>query len=109
MKRNNNLQINQLFVLVNAVNLQGSQGKIYFALMNPLRCWIIELLKARGALNSSDLASILNISLGRCYYHLDNLTDLVKQDKEQQYFLSDEGIKAHQLLVGPKKLIDTLR
>jgi len=86
------------------MNLQETQGKMYFALSNPLRCWIIELLKSHRALSSSDLASILNISLGRCYYHLDNLTGLVKQDKEQRYFLSEEGIIAFQLLVEPKEL-----
>ena len=85
------------------MNLQETQGKMYFALSNPLRCWIIELLKSNRAISSSDLARILHISLGRCYYHLDNLTGLVKQDKEQRYFLSEEGIIAFQLLVEPKE------
>ena len=76
------------------MNLQESQVIMYFALSNPLRCWIIELLKSHRALSSSDLASKLNISLGRCYYHLDNLTGLIKQDKEHRYFLSEEGIRA---------------
>jgi RNA:NAD 2'-phosphotransferase (TPT1/KptA family) len=40
--------------------------------------------------------------LGRCCYHLDNLTGLVKQDKEKRYFLSEEGIRAFQLLVRPR-------
>jgi DNA-binding IclR family transcriptional regulator len=49
-------------------------------------------------LNLSDLANLLNISSGRCYYHLDNLAGLVKQDKEHRYFLSEEGVRASQLL-----------
>ncbi len=90
------------------MNLQERKGKIYFALNNPLRCWIIELLKSNGALSSSDLSSLLHISLARCYYHLDNLTGLVKQDEEQRYFLSDEGIRAFQLLVESKNYGDTI-
>jgi predicted transcriptional regulator len=84
--------------MVNLMTLQESQLKMFLALKNPLRCWIIELLKSHRALTSSELASLLHISLGRCYYHLDNLTGLVKQDKEKRYFLSEEGIKAFQLL-----------
>ena len=90
------------------VNLQEMQGNLYFALKNPLRCWIIELLKTHGALNLPDLASLLNVSLNRCYYHLDNLSGLVKQDKEQRYLLSDEGIKAFQLLFESKNSDDSL-
>ena len=88
--------------LVNLMNLQGSQGKIIFALKHPLRCWIIELLKVNGALNSSELSNLLNISLSRCFYHLDNLTDLLKQDKKQRYILSEKGITAHKLLSHQK-------
>ena len=93
---------------MNPVNLQESQGKICFALNNPLRCWIIELLKSRRAISSSNLANLLHISLGRCYYHLENLMDLVKQDKEQRYILSEEGIRAFQLLVEFKNSKDTI-
>ena len=84
--------------MVNLMTLQESQEKMYFALKNPLRCWIIGLLKSHRALSSSDLASLLHISLARCYYHLDNLTGLVKQDEDKRYFLSEEGIRAFQLL-----------
>ena len=80
------------------VTLQESQEKIYFALKNPLRCWIIGLLKSHRALSSSDLASLLHVSLSRCHYHLDNLNGLIEQDKENRYFLSEEGIKAFQLI-----------
>jgi Mn-dependent DtxR family transcriptional regulator len=95
-------RIKRLFGLVNLMSLQESQMKLCLALKNPLRCWMIELLKSHRALSSSDLANLLNISLGRCHYHLDNLTGLVKQDKEKRYFLSDEGIRAFQLLVQPR-------
>ncbi|PVX24397.1 MAG: hypothetical protein CW691_07700 [Candidatus Bathyarchaeum sp.] len=81
------------------MTLQTSQQKMCFALNNPIRCWIIELLKSNSALSSHDLSNLLHISLGKCHYHLDNLTDLVKQDHENRYFLSKEGLKAFHLLV----------
>ncbi|MGD9131060.1 MAG: helix-turn-helix domain-containing protein [Candidatus Bathyarchaeota archaeon] len=80
------------------MTLQENQLKMFLALKSPLRCWIIELLKSHRALSSSELASLLNISLGRCCYHLDNLTGLVEQDKKKRYFLSEEGKEAFQLL-----------
>ena len=93
---------------MNLLNLAKNEEKIYFALNNPIRSWIIELLKSYNALNSSDLANLLHISLSRCCYHLDNLNDLVKQDNEQRYYLSKQGIEAYQLLVEPEKSIDNI-
>ncbi len=78
--------------------LQGSQEKMFFVLKNPLRCWIIRLLKSHGTLDSSDIASLLHMSLSRCHYHLDNMTALVERDEENRFFLSKEGLRAFQLL-----------
>jgi len=88
--------------MVNLMNLHENQGKFYFALKHPLRCCIVELLKANGALDSSELSSLLNINIGRCIYHLDNLTDLIKKDEKQRYLLSEKGLSAYKLLVGQK-------
>ena len=84
------------------MNLKGSKGKFYFALKHPLRCCILELLMANGALNSSELSDLLSVSIGRCVYHLDNLNDLIKKDKKQRYLLSEKGLKAYRLLLGQK-------
>lgn len=86
------------------MNLKGSQGKFHFALKHPLRCCIVDLLRANGALNSSELSNLLSISLGRCVYHLDNLNDLIKKDKKQRYLLSEEGVRVYKLLLGQKSL-----
>lgn len=83
---------------MNLMTFQESQFNTYFALTNPIRGWIIELLKSNKALSSSELAKLLHISIGRCCYHLENLGDLVKQDNENHYFLSDKGLRAVQLL-----------
>ena len=72
-----------------------------FVLNSPIRCWIIELLNSHNVLSSSDLANLLQISLTRCYYHLDNLGGLIQQDKQNRYSLTEEGIRAFQLLTEP--------
>ena len=84
------------------MNLKGNQGKLYFALKNPLRCCIVELLMANGALNSSELSNLLSINICRCVYHLDNLNDLIKKDKNQRYLLSDKGRTAYKFLLRQK-------
>jgi hypothetical protein len=85
------------------VSLEKSSEIIYLALNHPLRRWIIELLGAHGTLSSSELKSLLNISFGRLYYHLENLLGLIEQDKNQQYILGVEGKKAYRLLIGSNK------
>ncbi|MEJ2272356.1 MAG: hypothetical protein P8X91_07735 [Candidatus Bathyarchaeota archaeon] len=85
------------------MNLQGSQNNLFFALNHPLRCSIVEILMANGALRSTEISKVLNISLCRCVYHLDNLCELIKKDKNQRYQLSDKGIAAHKLLEYQRK------
>jgi len=80
------------------MKLSGTQGNLIFALNHPIRRSIIEILNPNRALNSTELSSLLNISLCRCFYHLDNLTDLIKQDKKQRILLSEKGINAYNLL-----------
>ena len=80
------------------MTLQVSHEKICFALNSPLRCWIIQLLKSHKTLSPSDLASLMHISLNRCYYHLENLEGLIKKDKQNRYILTEEGIRAFHLL-----------
>jgi hypothetical protein len=73
---------------------------ICLALNHPLRRWIIELLEACGTLSGPELKSLLNINLGRLYYHLENLVGLVEKDENRRYILSMEGKKAYRLLKG---------
>ncbi|MEJ2272629.1 MAG: hypothetical protein P8X91_09200 [Candidatus Bathyarchaeota archaeon] len=49
------------------------------------------------------ISNVLNINLGRCVYHLDNLCDLIEKDENQCYQLSDKGIAAHKLLVNQRR------
>lgn len=84
------------------MSLENSSQIIIFALNHPLRRWIIELLEDRGTLNCAELKGLLNISLGRLCYHLDNLVGLVEQDRNQRYMLSGEGKRAYRLLMRSK-------
>lgn len=86
---------------MNLMTFHESQFNIYFALKNPIRWCIIELLTVNKSLIPSDLASQLNISLGRCCYHLDSLGGLVEKDNKNRYFLSKQGLRAVQLLHEP--------
>jgi predicted transcriptional regulator len=90
------------------VILEKSSEIIYLALNHPLRRWIIELLEAHGTLSSSELKSLLNISSGRLYYHLENLVGLIEQNENQQYMLSMEGKKAYRLLMGSARAREIL-
>lgn len=85
-------------MVVNAMTFYTKQLTLHVALKNPLRCWIIELLESNEVLTSSELAKLLHISLARCCYHLENLSGLVEQDKNSRYFLSNEGLKASEML-----------
>jgi predicted transcriptional regulator len=82
------------------MSLEKSSEIICLALNHPLRRWIIELLEAHGTLGALELRSLLNISPGRLYYHLENLVGLIEKDENQQYMLSVEGKKAYRLLIG---------
>jgi predicted transcriptional regulator len=82
------------------MSLEKSSEIICLALNHPLRRWIIELLEAHGTLGALELRSLLNISPGRLYYHLENLVGLIEKDENQKYMLSVEGKKAYRLLIA---------
>ena len=84
------------------MSLENSSQIIIFALNHPLRRWIIELLADHRTLYCTELKSILNISLGRLSYHLENLVGLVEKDENQRYILSREGKRAYRLLMRSK-------
>ena len=81
----------------------GNLGKLYFALNHPLRWSIVEILMANEALRSTEISNVLNISLGRCVYHLENLCDLIKKDENQCYQLSAKGMAAHKFRICQRR------
>jgi len=67
------------------------KSDIYDALSNPVRREIIILLGEHGALRAKDLKDLLNIGPGQLYYHLNLLQDLVTQNENKEYVLTDLG------------------
>jgi|GEM_PF-938057 len=63
----------------------------YRALGHPARKRIVELLGERGSMQFSEIKAETSLSVGTLYYHLDVLGDLVTQDADRRYLLSEEG------------------
>ena len=87
--------------------LHEKQTKIDFVLNNSLRFSIIELLMSHMALSSTEIATLLPISLDKCCYYLDNLNDLIEKDEEERYLLNNNGLHDYNLIVQKKNIIFT--
>ena len=76
--------------------------RIYKLLDHPMRKEIIELLGERDRLGFKEFKERLQINVGALYYHFDVLSDLVAQDEDRKYILTDLGKMAYQLLTSKK-------
>lgn len=76
------------------------RDELYKVLRHPIREKIIILLHNRGSMSYSELKNELNIEPGKLYYHLGILKNLVSQDKDKRYFLTDLGEYAYTLLTS---------
>ena len=80
--------------------------KVYSALGNPYRRQIVQLLKEEGKAGFKELHEALKISIGALYHHLDMLGELVTQDAEKKYTLTDKGRAAiNALSVSEEKMV----
>ncbi len=80
--------------------------KVYSALGNPYRRQIVQILKEQGKAGFKELDEALKISVGALYHHLDNLGELVTQDAEKKYKLTDKGRAAINILsVSEEKIV----
>src|SRR5215472_6453708 len=68
--------------------------RIYTALGNPYRRKIVELLRNKGRMGFKELHDTLQISVGALYHHLEMLQDLISQDAEKKYLLTERGRSA---------------
>lgn len=81
--------------------------RVYKLLDHPVRKEIIELLGEHGRLGFKELKEKLRINVGALYYHFDVLGDLLTQDENRKYILTDLGRMAYQFLTSEKaQLID---
>jgi DNA-binding transcriptional ArsR family regulator len=82
--------------------------KVYSALGNPYRRQIVQILKEEGKAGFKELHEALKISVGALYHHLDTLGELVTQDAEKKYVLTDKGRTAiNALSVSEEKMTAT--
>ena len=65
---------------------------VFHILRSPVRRGIIRILGGKGQLSFTDLRKTFpEISVGTLYYHLDLLKQIVTQDSEKRYTLTEEG------------------
>lgn len=84
---------------------QDAITKVYSALGNPYRRQIVQILRERGKAGFKELHEALKISVGALYHHLDTLGELVTQDPEKKYTLTDKGRAAiNALSVSEEKM-----
>ncbi len=73
-------------------------SKVYSALGHPIRKNIVEIIGEKQRMGFKDLKDALNVSVGTLYFHLEALDDLIAQDDEKKYVLTDKGKLALKLL-----------
>lgn len=76
--------------------------RIYKLLDHPVRKEIIEFLGEQDRLGFKEFKERLQINVGALYYHFDVLSDLIAQDEDRKYILTDLGKMAYQLLTSKK-------
>jgi DNA-binding transcriptional ArsR family regulator len=84
------------------VKREDSSG-LYTILSHPMRRDIIRLLGKREVMGFTELRETLNTSVGTLYYHFDVLGNLIAQDKNRKYRLTDRGRLAYRALSGEKE------
>ncbi len=89
-------------------NSDDTITRVYSALGNPYRRQIVQILKEKGKAGFKELHEALKISVGALYHHLDTLGELVTQDAEKKYMLTDKGRTAiNALSVSEEKMTAT--
>lgn len=73
-------------------------SKVYSALGHPIRKKIVEILGEKQHVGFKDLKDAVNVSVGTLYFHLEALDDLIAQDENRKYVLTDKGKLALKLL-----------
>jgi hypothetical protein len=81
---------------------KGEDSGFYTILSHPMRRDIIRLLGEKEVMGFTELRGTLNTSVGTLYYHFDVLGNLIAQDKNRKYRLTDRGRLAYRTLSGEK-------
>jgi DNA-binding transcriptional ArsR family regulator len=73
-------------------------SRYYTLLRDPGRRKIIEILGAQEKIGFKELREALGLGVGTVYYHLDMLSDFIRQDKQRKYGLNDRGKTLYRIL-----------
>jgi len=71
---------------------------LFDVLANPIRRKIIEEIALNEKLSYKQLVRLTQLKSGPLYHHLHKLEELLEQDEEKHYLLSEEGIRAIKLI-----------
>lgn len=82
--------------------------RIYKLLDHPVRREIIEFLGEEERLGFKEFKERLQINVGALYYHFDALGNLIAQDEDRKYILTDLGKMAYQFLTSKKEQLKEL-
>lgn len=74
------------------------ESLLFDVLANPIRRKIIEEIAISEKLSYKQLVRLTKLKSGPLYHHLHKLENLLEQDEEKQYLLSDEGKRAVKLI-----------
>ncbi|MDH5771480.1 MAG: helix-turn-helix domain-containing protein [Candidatus Bathyarchaeota archaeon] len=81
---------------------------IYAALSHPLRKRIIDKIRESGRAGFKDLKEELQVSVGTLYYHIESLGDLITQDSERKYILTDKGAMALKMFESDEERLESM-
>ena len=81
---------------------------IYAALSHPLRKRIIDKIRESGRAGFKDLKEELQVSVGTLYYHIESLGDLITQDSERKYILTDKGVMALKMFESDEERLESM-
>lgn len=77
---------------------QGLDEEILWMLRQRVRRRIIQVVGENGRISATTLREKLGVSTGSLYYNLRQLSNLVQQDSRRNYLLTEDGVRAYQLI-----------
>jgi len=81
---------------------------VHKALGHPHRKRIIEIIGEKGRSSFKELHEDLNISVGALYYHIDMLGNLLTQNDQHKYMLTERGRFAYKLLTTEDEKLSSI-
>lgn len=86
---------------------QPEEEVIYTALGSQVRREIIAFIEEKEKVGFVDLKQKFDLKVGSLYHQLNSMKELITQDDEKKYFLSDLGKVAFKLMIINKDQIET--